>query len=243
MRQHDPARTPVVVDGLRTPFGRYGGALREVRPDDMAAHVIRALLERTGVDPAAVDDVILGAANQAGEDNRNVGRMAALLAGMPIEVAWRNRQPPVRVGDAGGHRRRPCRSRPATADLFVAGGVESMTRAPFVMAKPSAAFPRGEQTLYDTTLGWRFTNPRLADAFYPYSMGETAENVVERCGVTREDQDRFALDSHQRWAAAHAAGRFADEVVPIEAPGAKRGELVDGGSSTSTRGRTRLSSS
>jgi acetyl-CoA C-acetyltransferase len=110
--------------------------------------------------------------------------------------------------------------------LFVAGGVESMTRAPFVMAKPSAAFPRGEQTLYDTTLGWRFTNPRLAEAFYPYSMGETAENVVERCGVSREDQDAFALGSHQRWAAAHEAGRFADEVIPVDAPSGKRGEIT-----------------
>ena len=220
MRQTDPARTPVVVDGLRTPFGRYGGALREVRPDDMAAHVIRALLDRTGVDPAAVDDVILGAANQAGEDNRNVGRMAALLAGMPIEVAGQT----VNRLCGSGMQAVIGAAHAITAgdgDLFVVGGVESMTRAPFVMAKASAAFPRGEQTLYDTTLGWRFTNPRLADAFYPYSMGETAENVVERCGVSREDQDRFAFESHQRWAAAQAAGRFADEVVPIEAPGAK----------------------
>jgi len=220
MPQHDPARTPVVVDGLRTPFGRYGGALREVRPDDMAAHAIRALLDRTGVDPGLVDDVILGAANQAGEDNRNVGRMAALLAGMPIEVAGQT----VNRLCGSGMQAVIAASHAVVAgdgDLFVAGGVESMTRAPFVLAKASAAFPRGEQTLYDTTLGWRFTNPRLADAYYPYSMGETAENVVERCGVSREDQDRFALASHQRWAAAQAAGRFADEVVPIEAPAAK----------------------
>jgi 3-oxoadipyl-CoA thiolase len=220
MRQHDPARSPVVVHGLRTPFGRYAGALREVRPDDMAAYVIRALLERTGVDPAAVDDVILGAANQAGEDNRNVGRMAALLAGMPIGVAGQT----VNRLCGSGMQAVLAAAHAVTAgdgDVFVAGGVESMTRAPFVMAKASAAFPRGEQTLYDTTLGWRFTNPRLADAYYPYSMGETAENVVERCGVAREDQDRFALESHQRWAAAQAAGRFADEVVPIEAPAAK----------------------
>ena len=220
MRQHEPARTPVVVDGLRTPFGRYAGVLRDVRPDDMAAHVIRALLDRTGVDPGAVDDVILGAANQAGEDNRNVGRMAALLAGMPIEVAGQT----VNRLCGSGMQAVIGASHAVIAgdgDLFVAGGVESMTRAPFVMAKASAAFPRGEQTLYDTTLGWRFTNPRLADAYYPYSMGETAENVVERCGVTREDQDRFALESHQRWAAAQEAGRFADEIVPIDAPAAK----------------------
>jgi 3-oxoadipyl-CoA thiolase len=212
-----------VVDGLRTPFGRYGGALREVRPDDLAAHVIRALLDRTGVEPAAVDDVILGAANQAGEDNRNVGRMAALLAGMPVEVAGQT----VNRLCGSGMQAVIGAAHAIVAgdgDLFVAGGVESMTRAPLVMAKPSAAFPRGEQTMYDTTLGWRFTNPRLAEAFYPYSMGETAENVVERCGVSRDEQDAFALESHRRWAAAHEAARLADEVVPIDVPGAKRGE-------------------
>ena len=222
MRQTDPARTPVVVDGLRTPFGRYGGALAGVRPDDLAAHAIVALLDRTGIDTGAVDDVILGAANQAGEDNRNVGRMAALLAGMPVEVGGQT----VNRLCGSGMQAVIGAAHSIVAgdgDLFVAGGVESMTRAPFVMAKPSAAFPRGEQTLFDTTLGWRFTNPRLADAYYPYSMGETAENVVERCGVTREDQDRFALTSQQRWAAAQAAGRFADEVVPIEAAAAKGG--------------------
>ncbi len=220
MRQTDRARTPVVVEGLRTPFGRYGGSLREVRPDDLAAHVIRALLDRTGVDPAGVDDVILGAANQAGEDNRNVGRMAALLAGMPIEVAG---QTVNRLCGSGMQAVIDAAHAviAGDGDLFVAGGAESMTRAPFVLAKPSAAFPRGEQTLYDTTLGWRFTNPRLADAHYPHSMGETAENVVEKCGVTREDQDRFALASHQRWAAAQAAGRFAGEIVPIDVPAGK----------------------
>jgi len=224
-RAADPRHTPVVVDGLRTPFGRYGGALAGIRPDDLAAHVIRALVERNGVDPATIDDVIIGAANQAGEDNRNVGRMAALLAGLPVEVpgatvnrlcgsgmnAVVNAAHAISAGDG---------------EVFVGGGVESMTRAPFVMAKPSAAFPRGEQSLYDTTLGWRFTNPRLADAYYPYSMGETAENVVERCGVTREEQDAFALTSQQRWAAAQEAGRFADEVVAISAPAA-RGEPVE----------------
>jgi len=222
----DPRRTPVVVDGLRTPFGRYGGALARVRPDDLAAHVVRSIVERNGVDPTAIDDVILGAANQAGEDNRNVGRMAALLAGLPVEVA-------------GATVNRLCGSGmnavvnaahaivAGDGDLFIAGGVESMTRAPFVAAKPSAAFPRGEQTLYDTTLGWRFTNPRLADAYYPYSMGETAENVVERCGVTRAEQDAFALSSQQRWAAAQEAGRFAHEVVSISAPAVKIGVPVE----------------
>jgi 3-oxoadipyl-CoA thiolase len=213
----DPERTPVVVDGLRSPFGRYGGALRDLRPDDMAAHVVGAVVARTGLDPALVDDVILGAANQAGEDNRNVGRMAALLAGLPIEVAG---QTVNRLCGSGLQAVVSAAHAIAFGDgsVFVAGGVESMTRAPFVTAKPSAAFPRGEQTMYDTTLGWRFTNPRLADAYYPYSMGETAENVVERCGVSREDQDAFALTSQRRWKAAHDAGRFADEVIAIDAP-------------------------
>ncbi|HLE59016.1 MAG TPA: thiolase family protein [Candidatus Limnocylindria bacterium] len=225
MPETDPARTPVVVDGLRTPFGRYGGALREARPDDMAAHVIRAVVERTGIDPGAIDDVILGAANQAGEDNRNVGRMAVLLAGLPISVPG---QTVNRLCGSGMQAVIDAAHAVVAGDgsLFVAGGTESMTRAPLVMSKPSAAFPRGEQTLYDTTLGWRFTNPRLAEVHYPYSMGETAENVVERLGVTREDQDRFALESQRRWAAAQAAGRFADEVVPVSVPGARRGESV-----------------
>ncbi|MEX1156499.1 MAG: acetyl-CoA C-acyltransferase [Chloroflexota bacterium] len=220
MRQTDPARTPVVVDGLRTPFGRYGGALAAVRPDDLAAHVIRALVERTGVDPASIDDVILGAANQAGEDNRNVGRMASLLAGLPVSVPG---QTVNRLCGSGMQAVIAAAHAIVAGDgeLFVAGGTESMTRAPFVMAKPSAAFPRGEQQLEDTTLGWRFTNPRLADAYYPYSMGETAENVVERIGVSREDQDAFALESQRRWAAADGAGRFADELAPIDVPGAK----------------------
>ena len=215
--ERDPQRTPVIVDGLRTPFGRYGGALKDVRPDDMAAHVIRALVERSGLDPALIDDVIVGAANQAGEDNRNVGRMAALLAGLPVEVAGQtvNRlcgsslQAVISAAHAIAY---------GDGQVFIAGGVESMTRAPFVTAKPSAAFARGEQTMYDTTLGWRFTNPRLADAYYPYSMGETAENVAERCGVTRADQDAFAVESQRRWKAAHDAGRLAAEIVPIDVP-------------------------
>jgi 3-oxoadipyl-CoA thiolase len=222
----DAPRTPVVVDGLRTPFGRYGGALKEARPDDMAAHVIRALVDRTGIDPSTIDDVILGAANQAGEDNRNVGRMAALLAELPIEVPG---QTVNRLCGSGLQAVVSAAHAIAYGDgqVFVAGGVESMTRAPFVMAKPSAAFPRGEQQMFDTTLGWRFTNPRLADAYYPYSMGETAENVVERCGVSREDQDAFALTSQQRWAAAQEAGRFADEVVPIEVPDGRGTRTVE----------------
>src|SRR6186997_1586953 len=222
----EEARTPVIVDGLRTPFGRYGGALRDARPDDLAAHVVRRLVERTGIDPASVDDVILGAANQAGEDNRNVGRMAALLGGLPIEVPG---QTVNRLCGSGLQAIVGAAHAITSGDgeVFVAGGVESMTRAPFVMAKPSAAFPRGEQTMFDTTLGWWFTNPRFADAYSPYSMGETAENVVERCGVRREDQDAFALSSQQRWAEAYAAGRFADEVVPLDVPDGKATRTVD----------------
>jgi len=224
--ERDPQRIPVIVDGLRTPFGRYGGALKDTRPDDMAAHVIRALVERNGLDPAQIDDVILGAANQAGEDNRNVGRMAALLAGLPVTVAGQtvNRlcgsslQAVISAAHAIAY---------GDGDVFVAGGVESMTRAPLVTAKPSAAFQRGEQTMYDTTLGWRFTNPRLADAYYPYSMGETAENVAERCGVTREEQDAFAVQSQQRWGAAHEAGRFADEILPIDVPDGRETRSFD----------------
>ena len=216
----------LIVDAVRTPVGRHGGALSRARPDDLAACVIGNLVTRTGVDPASIDDVILGCANQAGEDNRNVARMAALLAGLPVEVPGQtvNRlcgsglQAVVSAAHAIAY---------GDGEVFIAGGVESMTRAPFVMAKPSAAFPRGEQQLQDTTLGWRFTNPRLADAYYPYSMGETAENVVESCGVSREDQDAFALTSQQRWADAHAAGRFSDEIVPIGVPDGRATRTVD----------------
>ena len=221
----DPSRTPVVVDSLRTPFGRYAGALKDIRPDDLAAHAIRCLLDRTGVDPAQVDDVILGAANQAGEDNRNVGRMAALLAGLPVTVPGQT----VNRLCGSGLQAVVAAAHAIVAgdgDTFIAGGTESMSRAPLVMAKPSAAFPRGEQTLYDTTLGWRFTNPRLAEAHYPYSMGETAENVVAQRSVSREDQDAFALASQQRWKMAHDAGRFIDEIVPIEVPAGRRGETA-----------------
>jgi 3-oxoadipyl-CoA thiolase len=215
--QQNGAREPYIIDALRTPVGRYGGALKDVRPDDLAAHAIRALVERTGVDPRRIEDVILGCANQAGEDNRNVARMAALLAGLPIEVA-------------GATVNRLCGSglqaindaaraiRAGEGDVFIAGGVESMTRAPFVMAKPNDAWPRGEQTLYDTTIGWRFTNPRLAEMYHPFSMGETAENVAEVWGISREDQDAFALESQQRATEAIASGRFKDEITPVTIP-------------------------
>jgi 3-oxoadipyl-CoA thiolase len=204
----------VILAGVRTPIGRYGGALSDVRPDDLAASVIAAAVERAGVPAEAIEDVWFGAANQAGEDNRNVARMAALLAGLPESVAGVtvNRLcasglsavvaacHAVAAGDGG---------------LFVAGGVESMSRAPLVMAKPEHPFPRGNQTVWDTTLGWRFPNPRLEELFPLESMGETGENVAERWNVSREEQDAFALRSQQRWAAANEAGRFDDELVPL----------------------------
>ena len=208
-----PARA-VVISAVRTPVGRYGGALSPTRPDDLAAAAIAAAVERAGVDATQIEDVYLGCANQAGEDNRNVARMAALLAGLPDSVA-------------GVTVNRLCASglsavvgaahaiAAGDGDLFVAGGAESMSRAPLVTAKPDAPFPRGDRTLYDTTLGWRFPNPKLAEQFPLESMGETGENVAERWDVSREDQDAFALESQRRHAAAVEAGRFDDELVPV----------------------------
>src|SRR5262249_25253932 len=197
------------------PVGRYGGVLSGERPDDLAATVIGEAVERAGVDRGEVEDVYFGAANQAGEDNRNVARMAALLAGFPETV------PGVTVNRlcASGLSAvvEACRAIAAgDGELFVAGGVESMSRAPLAMAKPDRGFPRGNQTAWDTTLGWRFPNPRMEAMFPLDSMGETGENVAERWGVSRADQDAFALASQRRWAAAHEAGRFADELCPVE---------------------------
>ncbi|MEP6976961.1 MAG: acetyl-CoA C-acyltransferase [Thermoleophilia bacterium] len=205
----------VLLSAVRTPVGRYGGGLSGVRPDDLAGIVIAAAVERSGVDPAEIEDVYFGCANQAGEDNRNVARMAALLAGLPDSV------PGVTVNRlcASGLSAVVAACHAVAAgdgDLFVAGGVESMSRAPFVYAKPDKAFPRGNMTAYDTTLGWRFPNPRLEELFPLESMGETGENVAERWSVSREDQDAFALRSQQRWAEADAAGRFEDQLVPVE---------------------------
>jgi 3-oxoadipyl-CoA thiolase len=204
----------VILSAVRTPVGRYGGALSGVRPDDLAALAISAAVERAGVPADEIEDVWFGAANQSGEDNRNVARIAALLAGLPESVAG------VTVNRlcASGLAAVVAASHAVIAgdgDLFVAGGVESMTRAPFVMAKPDKAFPRGDQTVFDTTLGWRFPNPKL-EALYPLeSMGETGENVAEQWNVSREDQDAFALESQQRWASANASGRFVDELIPV----------------------------
>ncbi len=204
----------VVLAGVRTPIGRYGGALSDVRPDDLAAAVIAEAVRRAGVAPDEIEDVYFGSANQAGEDNRNVARMALLLAGLPETVA-------------GVTMNRLCASGLAAVvsachavaagdgDLFVAGGVESMSRAPLVFAKPERAFPRGNQTVWDTTLGWRFPNARMEEMFPLESMGETGENVAARWSVSREDQDAFALRSQQRWAAAAEAGRFDDELVAV----------------------------
>jgi 3-oxoadipyl-CoA thiolase len=218
-----------IVEAVRTPVGRYGGALASVRPDDLAALVVRAVVDRSGVDPALIEDVILGAANQAGEDNRNVARMATLLAGLPVEVAG---QTVNRLCGSGLQAINAAAHAIAAddGDVFVAGGVESMTRAPYVMAKPEAAFDRGPREMYDTTLGWRFTNPRLAELHHPYSMGETAENVVERYGdridVSRQRQDGFALRSHQLAIAAIEDGRFDEQIVPVEVPQRKADPVV-----------------
>jgi 3-oxoadipyl-CoA thiolase len=209
-----------IVAALRTPIGRYGGALKNVRPDDLAAQVVRAVVERGGVDPAEIEDVYLGCANQAGEDNRNVARMAALLAGLPIEVAG------VTVNRLCGSGLEAVNQAARAAmlgegQLFVAGGVESMTRAPFVFAKTEAAFSRTPPQIYDTTIGWRLTNPRMQALGHTLSMGETAEVVAERYDISREAQDRFAVESQRRAGEAIAAGRFADELVPVPIPGSK----------------------
>jgi 3-oxoadipyl-CoA thiolase len=207
-----------VVDAIRTPVGSYRGALSGVRPDDMAAHTISAVVERTGVDPERITDVYLGAANQSGEDNRDVARMAALLAGLPHSVPGAT----VNRLCASGLEAINCAARAVKlgeGDFYLAGGVESMSRAPWVVGKPDRGLPRGPQTMHDTTLGWRLVNPRMAElGVSTESMGETGENVAERYGVSREDQDAFGLRSHQRAVAATEAGVFAEEIVPIEAP-------------------------
>jgi 3-oxoadipyl-CoA thiolase len=204
----------VVLAGIRTPIGRYGGSLSDVRPDDLAGLVIREVVERSGIPAEQIEDVWFGCANQAGEDNRNVARMGALLAGLPESVAGVtvNRLCASGLSAIVG----ACHAvQVGDGDLFVAGGVESMSRAPFVFAKPDKPFPRGNQTIYDTHLGWRFPNPKMEEMFPLESMGETGENVAERYGVTREEQDAFALQSHQRWAEAAAAGRFDEQIVPV----------------------------
>ncbi len=210
-------RDALLVDAVRTPFGRYGGGLAAVRPDDLLAHCLGHVVTRTGLDPAEVDEVVAGCANQAGEDNRDVARMALLLAGYPIDV------PGITVN-------RLCASGLAAvthayrqialgeADVVVAGGVESMSRAPYVMAKPERAHQRGAPEVADSALGWRFVNPRMADLHPPIPMGETAENLVDKYDISREEQDRFALRSHETAIAAWEEGRYGDHVVAVDVP-------------------------
>ncbi len=211
----------VIIEAVRTPMGGYRGALSSIRPDDLAAHVIAAAVERSGIDPAEVTDVYMGAANQSGEDNRDVARMAVLLAGLPVEVPGATVNRLCASGlEAVNQASRSLRL--GEGDVYLAGGVESMSRAPWVLPKPESRLARGEQTLHDTTLGWRMVNPRMAERYSTEAMGKTAENVAERYGVSRADQDAFALRSHQRAVAACEDGRFAEEIAPIEAPGAGR---------------------
>jgi 3-oxoadipyl-CoA thiolase len=213
-------KTTYIIDAVRTPIGKYGGALSSIRPDDLLAHVIKALLERNqSIDTNAIEDVIAGDANQAGEDNRNVARMAALLAGLPVAVA-------------GNTVNRLCASglqavmdasraiRCGDGDVYIAGGVESMTRAPFVMAKPTLAYQRNTE-IYDSTIGWRFVNKKLSAMYYPFSMGETAENIAKQWTISREEQDQFALASQNKYFAALEKGKWKDEITGVEIFGGK----------------------
>ena len=213
----------IILSAVRTPIGRYGGSLKDVRPDDLATLAIAEAVRRAKIDAGSIEDVLLGCANQAGEDNRNVARMALLLAGLPVHVAGQTIN---RLCGSGLQAVNSAAQAIATGagDTFVAGGVESMTRAPFVLGKADSAFSRS-MNLHDTTLGWRFVNPRLSAMHHPYSMGETAENVAERYTVSRADQDAYALRSHQRAVAAQQTGRFAEEIVPVTIP-QKKGEPV-----------------
>ncbi len=215
-------RDAVIVATARTPMGRFGGQLKDVRPDDLAALVIKQAVGRAGVRPEEVDDVVLGCANQAGEDNRNVARMALLLAGLPVEVPG---QTVNRLCGSGMQAAITAARDVQTgaAEVMVAGGVESMTRAPWVMAKPEGAYPRGPQTVHDTALGWRLVNPRMAELYGTLQMGETAERVAAKYEVERQAQDEFALRSHQRAVEAQQAGRFEVEIVPVTVP-QRRGE-------------------
>src|SRR3954447_6855799 len=206
-----------LIDAVRTSMGRYGGQLSTVRPDDLAARAIEATVARSGLDPERVDDVILGCTNGAGEDNRNVARMSLLLAGLPQEVPGATVNRLCASGlEAVSQGARAIRC--GDADLVLAGGVESMSRSPFVMLKPERSLPRGNMELVDTTLGWRFVNPKIGERFSTDSMGETAENVAERYGVSREDQDELARQSHLRAADAQGSGRFDEELVTVDAP-------------------------
>lgn len=217
-------RRAAVIAALRTPIGRFGGTLASVRPDDLAAHVIRCVVAQAGIDPSLIDDVYLGCANQAGEDNRNVARMAALLAGLPASVPGST----VNRLCASGLDAINIAARMIEADhgdVFIAGGVESMSRAPYVLSKAGTAFAR-DQEIYDTSIGWRFINPALSDLHHPYAMGETAENVARKHKISREDQDRFALSSQQKWAEANARGAFSSQLLAVTIPQRKGDPVV-----------------
>lgn len=220
-----PLREAWIVEAVRTPVGRYGGALASVRPDDLAATVLEAVVARSGIDAAIVDDVILGCANQAGEDNRNVARMALLLAGFPVEVAG---QTVNRLCGSGLQAVASAAQAIAVgdADVVIAGGVESMSRAPLVTLKPETGFERGNHELVDTTIGWRFVNPKLDAKFPTISLGETAERVASTWKVSREEQDAFALESQRRAAAAAKSGVHAEEIVPVRIPQRKGDALL-----------------
>ena len=218
------SRRAAIVAAVRTPIGRYGGALSSIRPDDLAAIAIKEAVARSGIDPKSIDDVYLGAANQAGEDNRNVARMSALLAGLPESVAGST----VNRLCASGLEAINVAARMIEGncgDVMVAGGVESMSRAPFVMAKGQTAFDRRCE-IHDTTIGWRFTNPKLSELYHPFSMGETAENVAKKWNITREDQDEFAWNSQQKWKAAKDAGKWDDEIIAVTVPQRKGDAIV-----------------
>ncbi len=218
------SRRAAIVAAVRTPIGRYGGALSSIRPDDLAAIAIKEAVARSSIDPKSIDDVYLGAANQAGEDNRNVARMSALLAGLPESVAGST----VNRLCASGLEAINVAARMIEGncgDVMIAGGVESMSRAPFVMAKGQTAFDRRCE-IHDTTIGWRFTNPKLSELYHPFSMGETAENVAKKWNITREDQDEFAWNSQQKWKAAKDAGKWDDEIIAVTVPQRKGDAIV-----------------
>ncbi|MFA0961465.1 acetyl-CoA C-acyltransferase [Roseivirga sp. BDSF3-8] len=214
-----------IADIIRTPVGKFGGTLASVRPDDLAAHVIREIVARNpGLDTSAIEDVIMGAANQAGEDNRNVARMALLMAGLPMEIGG------VTVNRlcASGLQSIMDASRATMlgeGEVYLAGGVESMTRAPYVMSKPEQAFAR-DQKVYDTTIGWRFINPKLAELHHPFAMGETAENVADEWKISRKEQDEFAHSSQVKYQQAFEAGKFKDEIVPVQIPQRKKDPII-----------------
>ncbi len=221
-------KTTYVIDALRTPIGKYAGTLSHTRADDLAALVIKTLIARNaGIDVNEIEDVIFGAANQSGDDNRNVARMALLLAGLPIHIGGNT----VNRLCASGLQAIIDSSRAISVgdgEIYIAGGVENMTRAPFVMAKSDSAFSRSHE-VHDTTIGWRFINKKLAEMYHPFSMGETAENVAERWKITRDEQDEFAFNSQEKYFAAHAAGKFANEIIPVAIPQKKPAHLSGGG--------------